>query len=253
MSQKALPSPAATAAAAWALASLTALGAVTGTARAEEATGVPPTTTDGASAPVTPASGAPTVPPTPASPPQPSAAAPPAAAVPAPGVLTIALPPPPTDAALHVKIDRPGAWIEGRSRVDRDEWRKLCPAPCDRTVRVEGLELRVTAPGMSPSNAFLIDPGAGVARFRVAPGSSLHRDLGVIGLAAGLPVTFLGMSLFGLGTLGEHAGERTAGLVTLSAGAVMIAVALPLLLSGSTNVKDAAGKVIASAGMPRSF
>jgi hypothetical protein len=153
--------------------------------------------------------------------------------------------PPPTDAAVHVAANYSDAWLEGRSRVDQGRWQRLCRAPCDKSLRVEGLELRVTAPGMTASNAFVIDPGAGTARLRVAGGSNLSRELGIIGLAGGLPITFAGMTLFGFGSLEDEQGVKTAGIVTLAVGATAIVMALPLLLIGSTTVKNEKGANIA--------
>jgi len=153
--------------------------------------------------------------------------------------------PPPTEAVVHFACDYSGAWLEGRSRVDLGAWRRLCAAPCDRAVRVEGIELRVTAPKMTRTNGFAIDPGGGTAKLRVTGGSSTARSLGIIGLVGGLPVTFGGMTLFGLGSLEDEHGVRTAGIVTLSVGALAIAMSLPLLLLGSTSVKDEHGRYIA--------
>jgi len=147
---------------------------------------------------------------------------------------------------VHLAVTYPNAWLEARSRVDLDEWARVCPAPCDRAVRAEGVEMRVTAPGMTPSNAFVIEPGPGTARFRVSGGSSTARQLGIIGLGVGLPVSFAGMALFGLGSVEDHSGERTAGIVTLAVGAVAVLASLPLLLSGSTSVKNASGRYIAT-------
>jgi hypothetical protein len=98
---------------------------------------------------------------------------------------------------------------------------------------------------MTPSNPFVIDPGGGTARLRVAGGSNTARELGIIGLAGGLPVTFAGMTLFGFGSLEGEQGVRTAGIVTLAVGATAIVAALPLLLVGSTTVKNEKGANIA--------
>jgi hypothetical protein len=173
--------------------------------------------------------------------------APPVAPAQPPTVVAVVPAPPPTDAAIHIAANYTDAWLEGRSRVDLGQWQKLCPSPCDRTVRVEGLELRMTAPNMTPSNAFVIDPGAGTARLRIRGGSSTARELGIVGLAAGLPVTFAGMTLFGLGSLEEEPSVKTAGIVTLAVGATAIVVALPLLLIGSTTVRNEKGAYIARA------
>jgi hypothetical protein len=164
---------------------------------------------------------------------------------PAPSVITFIPPPAPTDALIHVAANYGDAWLETRSRVDLEGWRRSCAAPCDRLVRVDGLEMRVTAPRMTPSNAFLIEAGTGVARLRVSGGSSLTRDLGIIGLAAGLPVTFGGIALLGVGSLRDDPGERTAGIATLVVGAAAVLVALPLLVVGSTTVRNGDGRYIA--------
>lgn len=174
--------------------------------------------------------------PKPATPPQPQ---------PLQTVLAIVPAPPPTDAAVHIAANYTGAWLEGRGRVDKGEWQRLCRAPCDRTLRVEGLELRMTAPSMTASNPFVIDPGPGTARLRLAGGSSTARNLGIYGLAGGLLVSFGGMTLFGLGSLENEQAVRTAGIVTLAVGATAIVVALPLLLIGSTAVRNEKGAYIA--------
>jgi hypothetical protein len=111
--------------------------------------------------------------------------------------------------------------------------------------------MRVTAPGMSASNAFAIEPGAGTARLRVSGGSARARDIGIVGLAAGLPVTFAGLTLIGVGSIRDEPGERTAGIVTLSIGAAAVLAALPLLVIGSTSVKNGEGRSVATRGFGR--
>jgi hypothetical protein len=113
-------------------------------------------------------------------------------------------------------------------------------------VLVDGTDLRVTAPRMTRSNTFVVEPGSGTASMRVAGGSARARDFGLVGLAAGLPVMFAGVTLLGVGSIHEQPGERTAGIVTLSVGAVAVLAALPLLVIGSTSVKNAAGRNVAS-------
>jgi hypothetical protein len=100
---------------------------------------------------------------------------------------------------------------------------------------------------MTSSNAFVIDPGAGTARLRVAGGSSSARVLGIIGLAGGLPTTFVGMTLFGVGSLENEKELRSAGIATLAVGAAAVVIALPLLLFGSTTVRNEKGAYIARA------
>lgn len=146
---------------------------------------------------------------------------------------------------MHIAADYPNARLEGRSRVDLGEWRVLCAAPCDQSLRVDGLEVRVTAPDMTTSNVFVIDPGGGTARLRVSGGSSTSRRLGIIGLAVGLPIAFGGMTLFGVGSVEDQQGVRTAGIATLGVGAAAVLVALPLLLVGATTVRNERGSYIA--------
>jgi hypothetical protein len=166
---------------------------------------------------------------------------------PTPAQLTLTRP---IDAVVHLAATYDAARLEARSRVDTESWRVICDAPCDRSIRVEGLELRVTAPRMTPTNAFVVDPGPGVARFRVSGGSATARDLGIVGLAGGLPIAFAGMALFGLGSVRESSGERTGGIVTLAVGAAVVLIALPLLLVGSSSVKNEQGKYIARGAAP---
>lgn len=113
-------------------------------------------------------------------------------------------------------------------------------------VGVDGLEVRVTAKGMTSSNVFIVDPGQGTARIKVSGGSATAREIGVIGLAGGLAVAFGGMTLFGIGSMEDKSGMRTAGIAGLAVGAAATLIALPLLFSGSTTVRDGKGRFIAS-------
>jgi len=154
-------------------------------------------------------------------------------------------PPAPGKAWIHVSADYRDAWLEGRSRLEDEPWHPLCAAPCDQDVVVEGLDVRVTAPRMTASNAFTIEPGVGAARLRVSGGSASARSWGLVGLAGGLPITFAGVTLLGVGAIHSEPGERTAGIVTLAIGAAAVLAALPLLVSGSTSVKSSEGRRIA--------
>jgi hypothetical protein len=110
---------------------------------------------------------------------------------------------------------------------------------------VEGALLRVAAPGMTTSNAFRIEPGRGIAFIKVKGGSEKARRIGIITLAAGVPVALLGMGLYGYARLRNESGMQTGGAVVLGAGAVSIGVSLPLLLLGSTDVKNGKDSLIA--------
>jgi hypothetical protein len=150
-------------------------------------------------------------------------------------------------ARVHVSIDYESATIETRSSVDRGDWSTACRAPCDHSLVIEDTDLRVVAPRMTPSNEFRIEPGTGTARLRVSGGSSAARSFGIAGLLSGIPLTLGGGALFGYGEVRDRSGMRTVGIVTLAAGAAAVVAALPLLLVGSTRVRDARGRTIARA------
>jgi hypothetical protein len=105
----------------------------------------------------------------------------------------------------------------------------------------------VTAPGMTTSNVFRIDPGAGSAGLRVEGGSARARSAGIIALAAGIPVALAGMALFAQGRVKDEPGLSTAGIAGLAVGGLSVAVSFPLLVLGSTHVKNSKGSVIAFA------
>jgi hypothetical protein len=154
-------------------------------------------------------------------------------------------PAPVKSARVHVSVDYRNAVIETRSSVDRGSWSAVCQVPCDRPLAVEDTQLRVVAPGMTSSNEFRIEPGSGTARLRVSGGSATARTLGIVGLVAGIPLSLGGGALFGYGAVSDLQGMQTAGVVTLAVGAAAVVAALPLLLVGSTKVRDARGRVIA--------
>jgi hypothetical protein len=111
---------------------------------------------------------------------------------------------------------------------------------------------RASAPGMTTSNVFRIQPGAGPALVRVDGGSSSARTLGVIGLAAGIPIALGGAALFSYGQTKDRDGMAVAGAVMLGTGALAVLIALPLLVSGGTSVRNGEGRQIAAAPvMPR--
>ena len=83
----------------------------------------------------------------------------------------------PGEAVVHVAVDYRGAWLETRSFVDDGSFTRTCPAPCDIKLQVQGMEARVVAPGMTTSNAFRFDAGAGSAGVRVDGGSATARRI----------------------------------------------------------------------------
>lgn len=137
------------------------------------------------------------------------------------------------------------AWLETRSYVDGGAFERTCRAPCDVSLPVEGREARVVAPGMTPSNIFRFEAGGGVAGVRVDGGSASARRTGLITLAVGIPVALAGMALFAVGRVDDKRGLEAAGIAGLAVGGVSVTVSLPLLLIGSTKVKNAKGSQIA--------
>jgi hypothetical protein len=105
---------------------------------------------------------------------------------------------------------------------------------------------------MTTSNEFLVEPGSGTVRLRVSGGSALARELGIVGLAGGIPLALGGGALFGIGSVEDRDGMRTAGIATLAVGTAAIVAALPLLLVGSTRVYDSRGTPLARRPQRRS-
>ena len=156
-------------------------------------------------------------------------------------------------AFVHLYVNFPNAWLELSSTVDEGGFRRVCPAPCDVPVRVAGKEARVVAPGMTPSNAFRIEPGRGTAQFRVDGGSESTKQWGVIAFSVGIPVALGGMGLWGYGKAKDSQALQTTGIIVLGVGAVSVLGSLPLLASGSTRVRDARGRSIARSGAAPRF
>lgn len=148
---------------------------------------------------------------------------------------------------VHVGSSYPGTWLELQSRVDRTGWRRACLAPCDQPLYVDGMLARASAPDMTTSNAFRIDPGVGTALVRVDGGSARARSLGILGLAIGIPTSLAGGALYGYGTFTERDGFRIGGASVLGLGALAALASLPLLLIGATTVRDGNGSAIARA------
>ncbi|HEX2870967.1 MAG TPA: hypothetical protein VHP33_06925 [Polyangiaceae bacterium] len=152
----------------------------------------------------------------------------------------------PGEAVVHVAVSHRDAWLEMRSYVDGGEFMRICRAPCDLRLMVEGREARVTAPKMTTSNIFRFDAGDGTAGVRVEGGSASARRAGIITLAIGIPLALAGMGLFAQGKVKDNTGLTVAGIGGLAAGGVSIGISLPLLLIGTTHVKNAKGSLIAT-------
>jgi hypothetical protein len=151
-----------------------------------------------------------------------------------------------TRAHVWVRGDWPHATLELRDLLDRGCWQPVCALPCGQSLEVEGMEARVTAPAMSPTNAFRIEPGSGTARLRVSGGARALRSSGMVALAAGLAVGLGGASLYGYGRFEERSTLITVGAVTLVMSAVMVVGSVPLLALGRSTVRDAHGRAIAA-------
>jgi len=132
--------------------------------------------------------------------------------------------------------------------VDDTDWQRACVAPCDRSLVVSGMLARASAPGMTTSNVFRIQPGAGPALVKVEGGSESARTLGVIGLAAGIPLALGGTALFSYGKVSDRDGLSVAGGIVLGTGALVLLASLPFLVRGSTSVRNGDGRLIARAG-----
>ncbi len=146
---------------------------------------------------------------------------------------------------MHLAVNYPAAWLELRDFVDGGAFVRACPAPCDLRLNVTGREARVVAPGMTASNAFRFDAGEGTAGLRVDGGSASARVAGIATLAAGIPVALAGMALLAQGHVKGSSSLRVAGIAGLVAGGLSVAVSFPLLLLGSTHVKNSKGSMIA--------
>jgi len=148
-------------------------------------------------------------------------------------------------AFVHLASSHARTRLELRDFVDSGEWIVACTAPCDKRLRVEGTEARVSAQGMTTSNVFRIDPGRGRALVKVDGGSASAQTWGIRGLIIGIPVSMVGMGLFGYGTVSERDELKIPGAITLGVGAAVLLTSLPLLLIGSTDIRDGKGKQIA--------
>lgn len=149
---------------------------------------------------------------------------------------------------VRVAVDFPGAWLETRPFGSHEPWTRLCAVPCGAAVRVDGVEARVTAPAMTPSAPFRIQAGAGAALLDVRGGSASLRSWGRVSFALGVPISLLGMAGFGYGSFEDRPGLRGAGAVSLGVGAALVLTALPLLVAGTTNVRNEHGDLIADSG-----
>jgi hypothetical protein len=150
------------------------------------------------------------------------------------------------EAFVHLASNYPNTWLELKNFIEGGDWQRVCQVPCDRKLTVLGIEARVTADDMSTSNVFRIQPGPGRALVRVDGGSAATRQWGVLGLSIGIPVALTGMAGLSYGTVSDRDGLALAGGIVLGTGGALLLASLPLLLLGTTDVRDARGGQIAS-------
>lgn len=153
----------------------------------------------------------------------------------------------PKNAYVEIKVNYPNAWLELRSVIYGGEWRKVCEIPCGKTLEVDGMDARVRAPGMTPTNIFRIQPGIGTARIQVKGGSELWGQVGFYSIALGLPVLLGSGAAYGYGFQEQSQPLQTGGIVGMVVSGVAIVASLPMLLMSATSVRDYDGKLIGKA------
>lgn len=151
-----------------------------------------------------------------------------------------------TTARVAIRADYAGARLELRRFGGSEDWRSVCAAPCDVRLVVAGMEARVVAPAMTPSKPFRIEPGSGSALLTVNGGSEGRARAGKIALYAGVPLGFAGMAALGYGVYEDRKPLVVGGGIALGLGAALVLVALPLIVSGSTEVRNGEGDWIAN-------
>jgi hypothetical protein len=98
---------------------------------------------------------------------------------------------------------------------------------------------------MTPSQPFRIQAGAGAALLDVRGGSASSRAWGRTSFVLGVPISLLGMAGFAYGSFDDQPGLRGAGAISLGVGAALVLTALPLLVAGSTDVRNEHGDLVA--------
>jgi hypothetical protein len=146
---------------------------------------------------------------------------------------------------VHFGTNYANAVLESRSVVELEQWQARCTAPCKQYLDAAGQEVRVTAPGMTPTNPFRLESGRGRVHFRVNGGSDTVKTIGIAGLAGGIPVMLGGMAMFGIGKVDDKDALSTVGVVTLAVGAAAVLISIPMLLTGTTRVYNSKSDRIA--------
>ena len=142
---------------------------------------------------------------------------------------------------LHLVGDRKGLQLEERPRYGPGSWTPLCNAPCGTVLDLHRKSLRVTGPDVRPSNAFHIDERIGEETLDVSVGSEdLHR-WGQRSLVAGIALALAGGIAYGLGRVEDEDAAVVGGIVGMAVGGVGVAIAIPLLGSSGTVVRNGQG------------
>ena len=97
-----------------------------------------------------------------------------------------------------------------------------------------------------PGEANVVAQTSAAGVVLVDGGSAKARSLGILGLFIGIPTALTGMTLYSYGRFSDRDGMQLAGAIVLGTGALTLLASLPLLLVGSTAVRDGRGRVIAT-------
>jgi hypothetical protein len=180
-----------------------------------------------------------------------------------PGHPPVPLPPAPDESqfvTVTLEADKRGVWLE--ALVEREGlvyvrrrwwaygrvgvWQHVCEAPCTMRVPPE-LRYRVHGPSVPASDAFFPGPPGGERRLHASAGSKGAQLGGALLVFLGIPTAIVGIVV-----TAESGGDsgRTAGFVTIGAGAALTAVGAVLIAANGTNVYDAAGRSVGSSPSP---
>ncbi len=152
---------------------------------------------------------------------------------------------------LHLEGDRPDLWLETRPRYGNGKWSQLCDAPCGTVLDVHRKSLRVSGPDVRPSNSFHIEERSGEETLDVSAGSASTHRWGQRSLVAGIGLALASGIVFGLGRVEDEDAAVVGGAIGLALGGIGIAVALPILGSSTTVVRNGEGERVGAGRCPR--
>jgi hypothetical protein len=143
---------------------------------------------------------------------------------------------------LHLRGDREDLWLESKPRFGSKPWTRVCLSPCGGTLHLADQSLRVSGPDARPSNAFFIEGTGGEETLHARSGSQLSHMWGQRSLGGGIALTLLGGLCYGLGRVQDSTAATAGGIVAIAAGGAGILIALPLLGSSRTTVRNSHGE-----------